>query len=129
MKILTSELTGMLLNWAVAKCDGYTDFEFFPTTGSITSRQKNGLTVTHEYSTNLAQGGLLIEREKFDSINYVNGMQAFCANLNGVHAYGPTLLTAITRCFVVSRHGSEIDIPDDVISQSQANIQFSCESS
>jgi hypothetical protein len=108
MKIKTSELTGAALDWAVAKCEGHTDGKDF----AWYYDRRN----TFNFSTNWAQGGPIIEREKitlriWDDEDYV-------------HAYidtgkdwfeGPTPLIAAMRCYVASKLGDNIDIPEELI--------------
>jgi|APGre2960657373_1045057.scaffolds.fasta_scaffold01063_10 hypothetical protein len=107
MKIKTSELTGAALDWAVAKCEGHTDGKDF----AWYYDRRN----TFNFSTNWAQGGPIIEREKitlriWDDEDYV-------------HAYidtgkdwfeGPTPLIAAMRCYVASKLGDNIDIPEEL---------------
>ena len=74
-------------------------------------------------STNWAQGGSIIEREKIDCIADPNGKdvwmgQLYAARLAGnkvVRAYGPTPLIAAMRCYVASKLGDEVDVPEELI--------------
>jgi len=106
----TADLTGAALNWAVAKCEGYTEFVFWHT-GAVTTRYPNGVTVNHNYSTDWAQGGPIIEREKLDLYRYAGYWGAHHPFGNGEE--GPTPLIAAMRCFVASKLGDEIDIPEE----------------
>lgn len=96
----TNELTGSALDWAVAKCEG--------------TRLEYGLTDDERYSTNWAQGGPIIEREKIETRH--DGRQSWCAWINGVGAvHGPTPLIAAMRCYVASKLGDEVEVPTGLL--------------
>ncbi len=116
MKIKTAELLGAALDWAVAKCEGagqnwgkssLAPYEYY---------------MGHRYSTNWAQGGPIIEREgivwryTFDARQCV----AFKQTPYGVHQnehsqYGPTPLIAAMRCYVASKLGDEVEVPEELL--------------
>jgi hypothetical protein len=128
----TSELTGAALNWAVAKCEG----ELPRILGNHTVTESEAgirrylITITLEChdeadeiyspSTDWAQGGPIIEREQI----HLSGGSARTFNKNNLPddpwsemfyvswLEGTTILEAAMRCFVASRFGNEIDIPD-----------------
>lgn len=122
MEIKTNELSGIALDWAVAKCEGahpqisYPDKRLFGAIGD-----------TFDYSTNWAQGGAIIERELIDlftekHIHPVSWVASVACYQNGhrlvgwrFHQYGPTPLIAAMRCFVTSRLGEEVEVPDELI--------------
>ena len=116
MKIKTSELTGPALVWAVAKCEGYTDFTFWHT-GAVTTCQPNGITVSHNYSTDWSQGGPIIDRE-FISVAAVDVEGPWMAmpigGKNKEAIFGPAPLIAAMRCFVASKLGDEVDVPEEL---------------
>jgi hypothetical protein len=94
-----SELTGAALDWAVAECEEFVEDEFEP-------------------SENWADGGPIIEREKI-GLKYTGAAMEFVAWVNGelstVHDhYGPTPLIAAMRCYVASKMGDEIELPEEV---------------
>jgi len=96
----TSELTGGALDWAVAKC------EDFPV--------RNGFDDNcPEYSTNWEQGGPIIEREKLE-IAWFNSAWCCSTSHSGDLYYGPTPLIAAMRCYVASKLGDEVDVPDEL---------------
>lgn len=117
-KIKVAEASGRVLNWAVAKCLGYTEFEFWHT-GAVTTRQENGLVITHAYSDDWNQGGPIIDREKVDFEWEPNGKPVVMARLwskqRRYRAYGPTPLIAAMRCYVASRVGDEVEVPDELL--------------
>jgi hypothetical protein len=95
----TSELTGKALNWAVAECEDVYCFD-----GSYTP------------STNWAQGGPIIEREWVD-LHCVNDSlwEAECPAPGGLAMQnGPTPLIAAMRCYVASKLGDEVDVPEEL---------------
>ncbi len=95
MKIKTDELTGPALDWAVNQIEECCDDPCTPL-----------------FSTNWAQGGSIIEREKItlewtgeDWMAYIRHDEEF---------FGATPLIAAMRCFAASRLGHEVEVPDDM---------------
>ena len=111
----TSELTGAALDWAVAKCEG---IGLGPR--GFVVYYDNGEPASWHPSTDWSQGGPIIEREGIGLDQYADypRWQAFtpapeqpsghCACL------GPTPLIAAMRCFVASRLGDEVEIPEEL---------------
>mgnify|MGYP003351542252 CR=1 FL=1 len=97
----TAELTGVVLDWAVTKCEGY-DHEVTP----------GGVWGKWGWATDWAQGGPIIERER---INLWNEGYDWEASLFGEHiVWGPTPLIAAMRCYVASKLGDDIEIPTEL---------------
>ena len=100
MQIKTGELTSAALDWAVALCEcgdawRYEDVD------------------PHFYSTDWSQGGPIIEREKLtiewtgeDWMAYIRHDEEF---------FGSTPLMAAMRCYVASKMGDTVDVPDDLV--------------
>lgn len=114
MKINTSELQGPALDWAVAKCEGVINGDAL----DIGFVLEGGYTP----SSNWAQGGPIIEREKI-SIEYMPGagdagLDVWIATrIEGSSVseeQGPTPLVAAMRCFVASHLGDEVDVPEEL---------------
>lgn len=117
-KIKTSELTGAALDWAVAMCEGRTDVRVDPDDGELVGQSE------FDYSTDWAQAGPIIEREKIDLFTEKQTYpESWCASVarhqNGrrlvgwrLHEYGETALIAAMRCYVTSKLGTEIEIPE-----------------
>ena len=109
MKVKTSELTGVALDWAVAKCEGYETL--------MHKGQLNTLFTDNGWSpsTNWALGGEIIEREV---ICIGSGMDAptWYANkgLGKYHQFGKTPLIAAMRCCVASKLGAEVELPTEL---------------
>ena len=122
-KMKTSELTGVLLDWAVAKCEGR-GIEFDDPSDPWLTRDGISDQPLHSYtpSTEWAQGGPIIERGGM-SMRYsekdargawyaVLGPNRF---LSPDHeGSGPTPLIAAMRCYVASKLGDEIEIPEEL---------------
>lgn len=114
MLIKTSELTGAALDWAVAKCEGKRPSLFiFQQTGKLAPE--------HTYSTNWSQGGSIIERERITlrvSTMVGTAWVAFYDVPNQYHAHirekNPTPLIAAMRCYVASKLGDTVEIPDEL---------------
>jgi len=117
MKI--SELTGAALDWAVAKCEepigGYKAW----VQDDLTKGVLHGM----DYSTDWQWGGEIIEREEIAiqccyTDGELDGWMADSKKLNDdedMEQYGPTPLIAAMRCFVASRLGDEIELPETLI--------------
>ena len=118
MKLKTSELQGAALHWAVAKCEGWVagtndaDLVSFVLESSPDEM--------HFWpSTDWAQGGPIIEQERI-GFKYTGAAMEFVAWVNGelstVHDhYGPTPLVAAMRCYVASKMGDEVEVPDELL--------------
>ena len=115
MKIKTAELTGAALDWAVATANG--DYPQWDAEWEV-FYAANGDDM--DYSTDWAQGGPIIERE---GINLVHQGDAHDWNASlwdyaeqdwHLHTEGPTPLIAAMRCYVASKLGDEVDVPDEL---------------
>ena len=108
MKRKISELEGKALDWAVAKCEGSSSYP------SVAAQARM------KYSTDWALAGPIIER-------MMEGHFFFMENDRGnthvaygltehdnVHGYGPTPLIAAMRCYVASKLGNTVDIPEEL---------------
>ena len=109
----TNELTGAALDWAVAKCEGKDISVIGSAVLLWVGKDSN---IDYEPSTNWAQGGAIIEREGIDVLK--NG--AIWTSLKTATAYhwhirksGSTPLIATMRCYVTSKLGDEVEIPDE----------------
>lgn len=109
MKIKTADLIGPALDWAVAKCEWGN--KFANSTDLVQVARRQG------YSTNWAQGGPIIERGNIDLISPTPSDPLWQAmQWRFAHgAKGPTPLIAAMRCFVASRLGDEVDIPEELL--------------
>jgi hypothetical protein len=94
----TSELQGAALDWAVNQIEECCDDPFTPM-----------------FSTDWAQGGPIIEREKI-ALSYDTGRFGWVASFyDGDDVFGGTPLIAAMRCYVASKLGDEVEIPEELI--------------
>jgi hypothetical protein len=108
----TSELQGAALDWAVAKCEGkFKSFDFYLHESTSAFMLESGdVSLLYSPATQWKEGGPIIERE---------GMALHPAGKNWssdidrwYQGYGPTPLIAAMRCYVVSKLGDEVEIPE-----------------
>ena len=108
----TSELTGAALDWAVATANG--DYPQWDSEWKV-FYAANGDDMN--YSTNWAQGGPIIEREKI-ATRYDHDEQEWQAtfpDMDGwVYGWGTTPLIAAMRCYVASKLGDNIELPEEL---------------
>lgn len=104
MKIKTQDLTGPALDWAVAKCQRLKgDVMAAVTAGEFSP------------STQWHWGGPIIEREHITLRCYTDALwDASIGRLDYV-ADGPTPLIAAMRCYVASKLGDEVDVPEGLV--------------
>lgn len=107
----TSELTAHELDWAVAKAEGeVTNISLF-----IAAYFDSDM---YQYSTDWAHGGPIIERESISAYPDPAADQpeiAWSADSPDAFRWsGPTLLIAAMRCYVASKLGDEVDIPEEL---------------
>ena len=110
MKIKTRELTGAALDWAVAmiesrdwKEQGY--LEDFPYDLSFDDGE------VYSPSTDWAQGGPVIEREKIDVWVHAGKQWSASKDKARTEFRSETPLIAAMRCYVASKLGDEVEIP------------------
>lgn len=99
MKVKTSELNGAALNWAVAKCEGYTEYD-------------NDL-LDLNYSTNWSQCGPIIGRNRIELKPTFHGWAAYIGNT--FYAVSTTALQAAMLVYVASKLGDVVDIPEELV--------------
>ena len=114
----TSELTGAALDWAVAKCEGGA-LVLAPFTGArnfvILGQNMKPTIVMYEPSLYWAQGGPIIEREKI-TLCYDTCQPRWvgCDWAARLTEFGPTPLIAAMRCYVASKLGDEVELPEEL---------------
>jgi hypothetical protein len=102
----TAELTGAALDWAVAKCEGH---NFGVVDGGLDYD-------CPDYSSHWAQGGPIIERANI-AITGTNFPWWECddgwyAHIGDCYSHGTTPLIAAMRCYVASKLGDEVELPE-----------------
>ena len=113
----TSELTGAALDWAVAIAKGFDPETLNTKTGVVYSLRYGVYTP----STNWSQGGPIIEREGIGLDQYADypRWQAFTPapeqQSGQAVCNGPTPLIAAMRCYVASKMGDDINIPEELL--------------
>lgn len=141
MKIKTQDLTDAALDWAVARCEGIPlvfKGRKWPTDGAATVEYApwavhpvvdgSGPYVaalcpsSYNPSTNWSQGGPIIEQEFIQLGGGITNNEprwfAFRAkdDKSGTYkGHGPTPLIAAMRCYVASKLGDEVEIPEELI--------------
>lgn len=123
MKLKTATLKDAALDWAVAKC--LTGGELFQcgrvahqvvlhsvggTTAPYFMKDSGVIRCAFEPSENWSQGGPIIEREKMEFRNKGH----YASYNDGPTFYGETHLIAAMRCYVTSKLGDEIEIPEEL---------------
>jgi hypothetical protein len=104
----TNELIGPALDWAVAKCEGV-DYNG-PASKYLGTPYFN-------YSTNWAQGGPIIEREKIVLIaphDDIEVWEAYHPTRTHDESYGPTPLIAAMRCYCCAELGANVEVPEEL---------------
>ena len=121
MQVKTSDLSGNALDYAVAVCEGYTI--------KIPSHTKNWtnkwlLFTDHlgqdhhlpKWTTDWSQGGPIIEREIYSLKRYGLENKEFRAvSREGIGMDGLTPLIAAMRCYVASKLGDTVEIPEELV--------------
>lgn len=119
----TSELIGPALDWAVAKCENTGKLIKLGYVYEIVvniSADLGGGEAVYTPSTNWSQGGPIVERE-IDQISRYEAYPDYRADrfatddYEDCHAIGPTMLIAAMRCYVASKLGDEVDIPEELL--------------
>ena len=109
MKIKTNKLSGLALDWAVAKCEN-PEWSDEDAICNVTMFDDYDGTICN-YSTDWAQGGPIIEREgiaiDFDGDDW-------CASTNAKPLAARTPLIAAMRCYVASKLGDVVDVPGEL---------------
>ena len=122
MKLKTTELQRSALDWAVAKCE-FNEPHYEPDDWLVyvTERDSDDDGWIFKPSTDWSQGGPIIEREWLDVTPWPNesdeDMRWQCKQHDSIDcvAFGPTPLIAAMRCYLASKLGDEVDVPDELM--------------
>lgn len=116
MKIKVSEASGSVLDYMVAKCE--------EVAVRWSAAHEQLLLVGHHYAVwqphkNWSQGGPIIERE-IVSIDKEEGGKRWAAfawrsDRDLQKAIGPTPLIAAMRCYLASKLGNEVEVPEELV--------------
>ncbi len=139
----TSELVGAALDWAVCMANGMKPEDIHISNlggkhislytllrdddGNLTGKYMTGPDLL--FSRKWESGGPIIDREKIDIEGYWNvrgcGVRTSFKEWRAIHpknhgglirytGYGPTALIAAMRCYVASKLGDSVDIPEEL---------------
>lgn len=124
MNVSTAELTGTALDWAVVSAKGYSKLAL-TISGEVKEFQRMHSDGYHNYSTDWAQGGPIIEREKIKVLPNMGG--TWSAQIRHTESHplmshpvlagwtngsGGTPLIAAMRCYVASKLGNNVELPE-----------------
>lgn len=117
MKIKTSEASGVVLDWVVARCDGVEFDHIEHKHGSIylwLPREFNqDQYELYSPSNDWAQGGPIIERDIKTLERDGDGW--FARSQQGNTSIGEAPLIAAMRCYVASKLGDVVGVPDELV--------------
>lgn len=115
MKTKTSELTGAALDWAVAKCEGLKIANLLAD-GIVWLVDSQGyISRNFNPSSNWIWGGPIIEREKICVVATPSAhWDARITEYPPIYHAGSTPLIASMRCYVASKLGDTLDIPEEL---------------
>lgn len=130
--IKAAEATNIQLDWLVAKCEGATDLRhdtvacwWFTLNGQDRVLSSGWSMAQNWYpSTGWAQGGPIIEAMRERGVVWLEAKDHGCqcsllprdsGRGKNFHAVGLTPLIAAMRCFVASKLGNEVEIPEELL--------------
>ena len=119
-KVKTSELTGPALDWAVQEIE----YQRMVAEGEhvkqwVLDDHRAGASI-NRYSTDWLWGGPILERENI-SVGYQghSGVPLdslwYATNRVDACGFGQNPLTATLRCFVTSKLGDTVEVPDELL--------------
>ena len=119
MRVRAGELSDVALDWAVASAQGLLAFGWENDMGLLDITLSTG---EHEYfnpSLDWAQGGPIIERERIELTYYgdAQGWAVYAGRIVQSAGIGHTPLIAAMRCYVASKLGDEVDVPDKLVKE------------
>jgi hypothetical protein len=113
-----SKATDVVLDYLVAKCEA----EAVGATLKLENFLHHHDLGFMEFSTDWAQGGPIIDREKIETVWVIldangNGYWKSQNLFTDTYGYmGKTPLIAAMRCYVASKMGNKVEVPDELIS-------------
>lgn len=116
--VKTSELTGAALDWAVLVAEHKKHEAGNPVHVAHFQRLRSGHPLHQQahFSTNWSQGGPIIERERIELGSFADKWQATMhLEAESIYERGPTPLIAAMRCYVASKLGDTIEIPEELL--------------
>lgn len=123
-KINVADATDKVLDWLAATCEGWDSYDVHTDGAFELERTATGDCMwlrCYTPTTDWAQGGPIIERERIGTwpSDSIEGMWAARPDYEVYPdrlppAYGPTPLIAALRCYVASKLGEEVEVPDEL---------------
>ncbi len=111
MKIKVADATDVQIDFLVATIEGPDTLAWF---------WDDNAAKKYSPSNDPAQGQPIIEREKISVGFYKNDWQATSRVIGApprmYSQFGPTQLIAAMRCWIISKMGEEVEIPDELVS-------------
>lgn len=117
MKVKTEILSGKALDWAVAMCvPNMLDLYYVDDCPVRLDEAPDGRKIWNP-EKNWLQGGPIIEQDEIAIVPLAGEWEAQHedAECCGIVSHGPTALIAAMRCFVASKLGEEVDVPDELL--------------
>ena len=120
MKIKVSEADGAVLDWLVAKCKGkelyfFADDPFKKDPWLVVNNTTDQPLHSFNPSTDWSFGGPIIEREGIGLDYYPDSGLWHAGTCEGtVWGMGRTPHIAAMRCYVISKLGDEVEIPEEL---------------
>ena len=110
----TEELTGAALDWAVAKCEGIELENGCYNRLLVDGRMSKGqsMLVPFKPSADWQEGGAIIERERIELEH--DGFQWWARIWADADFNGTTPLEAAMRCYVASKMGDDVEVPEEL---------------
>lgn len=114
MRIHASELKGLALDWAVAQCQGVKLNSKLLARGVLVRKGMEGIIQpegNYSPSTYWGQGGPIIGRmlQEMEEVAFWHKWKTEFREMDN-----PDLLIAAMRCYVASKLGDEVDVPDEL---------------
>ena len=118
----TSELNGAALDWAVFSVEREASSWYVSDDGCFMA-EEGEVSCKYQPSTDWRKGGAIIEREKIgfwwavpftDEYGDTYGNHWYAESVMGSIGEGGTPLIAAMRCYVASKLGDEVEVPDEL---------------
>ena len=114
--IKTSELSGVALDWAVAKCEGFPARDYCPHDKYYRDEDNKWFCPSEDWT----QGGPIIDRETitvcWQGATWVGSkFNVRVTDEYEFHQTGPTPLLAAMRCYVASKLGDTVKLPEELL--------------
>lgn len=124
MKMSVLELTGDLLNWAVATCCLNRDFNSPEYSYGIDGRvwAKGLASRAFNPAGSWEDGGPLLEANQISITQFGGAWKA--SSLRQSAVLGSTMLEAAMRCLVCSKVGSSVEVPDILLADIAARSEM-----